>query len=68
MDVVRLFLLIITWEPDDSVLQTMLEVPACPPMSMLREQFKPAQDAGLIKSWVAFCLPAEFKFLEGKKI
>tara|TARA_R100000808_G_scaffold14185_1_gene33687 strand:- start:2181 stop:2390 length:210 start_codon:yes stop_codon:yes gene_type:complete len=67
-DVVRLFLLILTWEPDDSVSQRMMEVPICPPMSFLEREFKPMQEAGKIKSWVAFCLPAQFKFLEGKSI
>ena len=67
-DVVRLFLLILTWEPDDSVSQRMMEVPVCPPILSLEQQFRPMQEAGVIKSWVAFCLPAEFKFLEGRKI
>lgn len=67
-DVVRLFLLILTWEPDNTVSQRMMEVPVCPPMSELKREFDPMQEAGQIKSWVAFCLPAQFKFLEGRSI
>lgn len=67
-DVVRLFLMIITWEPDDTVSQRMIEVPMCPSWQSISEEFDPKRKSGEIKSWTAFCLPAKFEFLKGKKI
>ena len=67
-DVVRLFLLIILWEPDDTMTQSIYEVPICPEHGMLAEQFRPRQESGQIKSWGAYCLPAKFEFLKGRNI
>jgi len=67
-DVVRLFLMIITWEPDDTMSQHIYEVPMCPSLQSISEQFDPKRERGEIKSWAAFCLPAKFNFLPGTKI
>ena len=47
-------------QPDDTVVQNIVEVMACPPKKYLDLQFEPQRKAGLIKNWVAYCLPTDF--------
>ncbi len=56
--------MIVTWSPDDTLGNVIMEVPVCPPEIAITAEYDALQEAGVIKTYQAFCFPMTFQIPE----
>tara|TARA_B100000686_G_C16603201_1_gene869770 strand:+ start:870 stop:1082 length:213 start_codon:yes stop_codon:yes gene_type:complete len=61
IDVVEILLVVvILWMPDGSYQSTATPVEECPNIAIFGGMMEQQRHAGSIKSWIAYCTPAQF--------
>ena len=56
----KTFLLIFLWNLDGTIVNNTVMVDECPAIEIVREQFQPMQDMGVIKTWAGYCQEITF--------
>ena len=69
MDIItQLLVVLVLWMPDGSYQTSATPVPECPNIALFSGMMESRRDTGEIKSWVAWCTPAEFGVSKGRPV